>query len=120
MQAMPIKHGTGRCNLKKYAKRVLFKTNFAVFWAEKEVVEAPNRAQNTLNHDERCLFIVSIDSNANGPLHGHPRHPNCPKNGNFGPFSTNSETKVGHLRIPLPVATNEFLAQTLYDCTSHP
>ena len=41
------------------------------------------------------------------------------KNGNFGPFSTNSETEVGHLRIPLPVATNEFLAQTLCDCTSH-
>ena len=48
MQAMPIKHGTGRCNLKKYAKRVLFKTDFAVFWAEKEVLEAPNRAQSTL------------------------------------------------------------------------
>ena len=31
---------TGRWNLKKYAKRVLFKTDFAVFWAQKEVVEA--------------------------------------------------------------------------------
>ena len=55
MQSMPIKHGTRRCNLKRYAKRVHFKADFAVFWAQKEVVEAPIRAQNTLN---RCLFII--------------------------------------------------------------
>ena len=42
------------------------------------------------------------------------------KNGNFGPFSTNSETEVRHLRIPFPDATVEFLAQTLCDCTLHP
>ena len=58
MQSMPIKHGMRRCNLKKYAKRVLFKADFAVFSAQKELVEAPNRAQNTLNHDEKCLFII--------------------------------------------------------------
>ena len=58
MQAMAIKHGTRRCNLKKYAKRVLFDAGFAVFWAEKEVVEAPNRVHTTLNNDERCLFIM--------------------------------------------------------------
>ena len=55
MQSMPIKHGTRRCNLKQYAKRVLFKANFAVFRAQKEVAEAPSLAQNTLN---RCLFII--------------------------------------------------------------
>ena len=58
MQSIPIKRSTRRCNLKKYAKRVLFKADFAVFWAQKELVEAPNWAQNTLNHDERCLFII--------------------------------------------------------------
>ena len=58
MQAMPIQHGMRRCNLKKYAKRVFFKADFAVFWAQKQVVKAPNRAQKTLNHDERCLFII--------------------------------------------------------------
>ena len=58
MQSMPIKHGTRRCNLKRYAKRVLFKADFVVFWAQKELVEARNRVHNTLNHDERCLFII--------------------------------------------------------------
>ena len=58
MQPMPIKHGTRRCNLKRYVKRVLFKTNFTVFWAQKEVVEARYRVHNTLNHDESCLFII--------------------------------------------------------------
>ena len=42
MQYMAIKHGMRRCNLKKYAKRVLFRTDFAVIWAPKEVVGAPN------------------------------------------------------------------------------
>ena len=75
MRSMAIKHGTRRCNLKKYAKRVLFKADFAVLWAQKEVVEAPNQVHNTPNHDERCSVIILIGSNANGPLHGHPRHP---------------------------------------------
>ena len=43
-----------------------------------------------------------------------------PKKGILWPFLTNCETEVGHLRIPLPVATVEFLGQTLCDCTSHP
>ena len=30
------------------------------------------------------------------------------------------ETEVRDLRIPLPAATVEFLAQTWCDCTSHP
>ena len=42
MQYMAIKHGMRRCNLKKYAKRVLFRTDFAVILAPKEVVRAPN------------------------------------------------------------------------------
>ena len=36
------------------------------------------------------------------------------------PFLTDFETEVRHLRILLPVATVEFIAQTLCDCTSHP
>ena len=36
---MAIKHNTIGWNSKKYAKRVLFKANFAVFWAQKEAVE---------------------------------------------------------------------------------
>ena len=37
-----------------------------------------------------------------------------------GHFLKDFEAEVRHLRIPLPVATVEFLAQTLCDCTSHP
>ena len=44
MHSMPIKHNTGRWN----AKRVLFKADFAVFWAQKEVVEATSQVPNTL------------------------------------------------------------------------
>ena len=58
MQSMPMNHSTRRCNLKRYAKRVLFKANFAVFWAIKALVEARNWAQIRLSHDERCLFII--------------------------------------------------------------
>ena len=43
---------------KGYAKRVVFKTNFAVIWAQKEAVQASDRVQHTLNGDERCLFII--------------------------------------------------------------
>ena len=42
-----------------------------------------------------------------------------PKMAIFGPKLQFFETEVRHLRIPLPVATVEFLAQTLCDCTSH-
>ena len=42
------------------------------------------------------------------------------KNGNLGPFSTNFEREVRHLRHPFPTATAEFLAQTLCDCASYP
>ena len=58
MQSMAIKHGTRRCNLKRYAKRVLFRPILRYFWAQKEVIEAPNWVHNTLNDDERCLFII--------------------------------------------------------------
>ena len=35
-------------------------------WAQKEGVEATNRVQNTLDGDQRCLFIIEAGSNANG------------------------------------------------------
>ena len=41
-----------------------------------------------------------------------------PKNGCFWPAIF--ETELRHLRIPMPAATVEFLAQNLCDCTSHP
>ena len=47
----PSKKSTGGWNLTKYAKRVLFKASFAVFWAQKEVVDATIRVQNTLDGD---------------------------------------------------------------------
>ena len=53
-----VKHDTRRWNLKKCAKRVFFKADFAVFWAQKEVAEALNWMQNTLDTDQRCLFII--------------------------------------------------------------
>ena len=43
---------------KNKCKRVLFKANFAVFWAQKEVVWASKWLQNTLDGDLRCLFII--------------------------------------------------------------
>ena len=52
------KHNIGRWNLKKVAKGVLFKASFAVFVAQKEVAEAPNWMQTTLDIDQRCLFII--------------------------------------------------------------
>ena len=58
MQSMSIKHGTRRCNLKRYAKRVLLNANFALFWAPKEAIEAPNWLQSTLNDDKPGLFII--------------------------------------------------------------
>ena len=45
---MAIKHNSGRWNLKKDAKRVLFKADFAVFWAQKEVIEATSVVKKTL------------------------------------------------------------------------
>ena len=37
---------------------MLFKADFAVFWAQKEVVEATNLVQKTLDGNQRCLFII--------------------------------------------------------------
>ena len=78
--------------LEKVFKRVLFKADFVVFWAQKEVVEATKRVQNTLDSDQRCLPIILVGFNANGPLHGHPRHPNFRQKAFFGPFLTDFET----------------------------
>ena len=44
----------------------------------------------------------------------------APKKAFSGHFLTDFQTEVRHLRILLPVATVELLAQTLCDCTSHP
>ena len=79
MHSMAFQHNKRRWNLKKYAKRLLFKANFAVFWAQKEVVGATTWVQNTLHGDQTCLLIIWVGLNANEPVHGHPRHPNCPK-----------------------------------------
>ena len=95
-QSIASKHNTGRWNLKNYAKRVLFKGDFAAFWVPKEVVEATNRVQNTLDSDQRCLFMSYVGSNANGPLHGHPRHPNCPQKGICWPFLTDLEPRFAN------------------------
>ena len=70
MQSMAVKHSTRGWNLKKYAKRVLFKANSAVFWAPKEVVEPTTWVQDPLGSgDQRCLCIIQIGCAANGPLH---------------------------------------------------
>ena len=87
MQSMAMKHTAGRWNLKRYAKRVLFKTYFALFWAQKGVIGATNQVHNTLNGDQKCFFTIYVGSKAIGPLHGLPRHPNCSKKAIFGHFS---------------------------------
>ena len=65
---MAAKHSTRGWNLKKCAKRVIFKTDFAVFWARKEVIKPTIWVQNRLGGDQRALFIIQVGSNANGPL----------------------------------------------------
>ena len=56
--SMAIKHTTGRWKLKKYAKMVLFKVDFVVFWAPKEGFWATIWVQNTLDNDQTCLFVM--------------------------------------------------------------
>ena len=47
---MAIKHNIRRWDLKKYAKKkVFFKADFVVYWAQKEVVEPTNLVQNPLD-----------------------------------------------------------------------
>ena len=58
MQSMAIKHSTRRCDFKRYAKRVLFKVLLRYFGPKMRLLRAPNRVHNTLNDDERCLFII--------------------------------------------------------------
>ena len=57
-QSMAIKQGTRRWNLKRYAKGMPFKADFAVLWAQKEVVEATTWVQNTLDNGQMCLLII--------------------------------------------------------------
>ena len=55
---MAFKHNKGRWKLKNYAKRVLCKADFEVFWAQKEVVGATKWVPGTLDSEHKCLFII--------------------------------------------------------------
>ena len=55
---MVVKHNTSWWNLKKYAKKLLFKASFGAFGAQKEVVEPTNLVLNPRDSDQRCLFII--------------------------------------------------------------
>ena len=50
--------------LEKVYKKVLFKADFTVFGAQKEVVEATSRVQNPLDNDKTRLFIIPVGSSA--------------------------------------------------------
>ena len=56
MQSMAIKHGMRRCDLKKYAKRVLFRLILRYFGPKKRSLR-PLIGYIT-HDDERCLFII--------------------------------------------------------------
>ena len=77
-----VQEGARRWQLKNCARRVLFKADFAVLSAQNEVVEPTIWVQNTLHSAQRCLFIIEVGSNANGPLHAYTRAPNYPKKRN--------------------------------------
>ena len=65
---MALKHNVERWKLRKYAERVLFRADFAVFWAQKEVIEPTTWVQHPADSDQRCLFIIYIGFHANAPL----------------------------------------------------
>ena len=81
---MAVKHSTEKWNLKKYAKMVLFKGDFAAFSAQKEAIEPTTWVQHPPKRDQKWLFIILVGSNAHGPLEAHARHPNCLKKAIFG------------------------------------
>ena len=69
IHGIQIQHGEvefKKLKLLLLQKRVLFKADY-VFWTQKGVVGATKWVQNTLDGDQRCLFIIYICSNANGP-----------------------------------------------------
>ena len=90
MQSMAVKHSTRRWNLKKHAKGVFFKAHLQYFGPE--VFEPTPWVQHPLDSDQKCLFIIHVRSDANGPCEAHARHPNCRKGGMFGLFLTDFET----------------------------
>ena len=57
---------------------MLFKADFALFWAPQKVLWPTTWVQNALDSGQMCLFIILVGSNVNSPLHGHARHPKCP------------------------------------------
>ena len=123
--SMAIKHNTRRWNLQKYAKRVLFKANLAIFSAPQEVFEPTDWVQNPLGWDQRCLFIIYVGSNANGPLHRHARLPNCPRRGAFfGRFSQilkhRSATCEASSQLPLLSVLLKFCVMVLHTHSYHP
>ena len=111
-------HGTRRYDLKRYAKRVLFRLILRYFGPK---MRSLRPLIGYITHYTMmkgvCLSFRLVPMQMDPFTHIHP---NCPKKGIFWPFLTDFETEVRHLRIPLPVATVEFLAQTSCDCTSHP
>ena len=72
-QSKVVKHSTSGWNSKPFAEQVIFKADFAAFWAKKEVVEPRVWDLNALHGNQTCLFIIRVGFNAHGPLQGHPR-----------------------------------------------
>ena len=58
MQPIAVKHRTGRWNTNRNSKELFLKVNFAVFRAQKEVVEPPSWVQNAQDSGERYLSIM--------------------------------------------------------------
>ena len=78
--------------MRKYAKGLLFKANFAGFFAPpKDVVEPTNGVETPLYKDQRCFCVAGVGSNEVGPFQGHTRHLICPKMGRFWPFLSRLE-----------------------------
>ena len=100
-------------------KRVLFKADFAVFWAQKEVFEAPNHVHDVLNDDETCLSIILVPMQMDSSMDILGTQ-TAQKMAILGHFGQMCETGVRNLRILFPAATVKFLAQPLCDGTSHP
>ena len=53
-----------RWNLKRYAKGLLFKVDFAVFWAPKEIVGGTKWVQNTVDDNQRWSRLVSMQKDS--------------------------------------------------------
>ena len=89
---MAVKYSTRKWNSKKYAKRVPLKADFAVSWAQKEVVEPNTWVQNPLDSAQRCLSTILVGSKANGPSKNIVGTQSCPQRGIFWLLLTDFET----------------------------